>query len=479
MTRRHLPLAALTALLAAAVLAQPQARTGNDARLPAEWPAVQVVTPLPAEIGGNVDLALDRDGDIVVAGDTRSPDFPTTPGAVDRTCGNEGDAFVMVYSPSGALRYSTCIGGVTSEYAPRVAPAPDGSIWVAVGTSLEPDPNASFPEGRVALWRFQPGVADYGQLAWLGGPGSLAYVSDAKAAPDGSVWVLGSTRAGYMPVVNAWQPTFGGGWSDMLVARYAPGRSVPLLLSYLGGRESEVAGQLTVAGDGDAVLTGSTNSPDFPVVRPAQSRLAGWENVVLARVDSAGRWLEYSTYLGGTGYDRPGALTVDQAGRAYLAGHAGSADFPPTPPSVERTWHRDSFFAVLDDSGRLQALTLLPTATEQVPATDVGTYVRLLAPRPDGSVFVLGGYRSDNLLRAGAFRVLVDASGAPLRAPGLFELGEGDGWGIEAALSTARSVYFVKTLYWGANGAMRWLMRMRIGPAGLDDEAPRNGREKR
>ena len=88
MTRRRLPLAALTALLAAAVLAQPQARAANDIGVPAEWPAVQVLTPLPAQMYGSVDMALDREGNIVIAGETRSPDFPTTPDAVDRTCGN-------------------------------------------------------------------------------------------------------------------------------------------------------------------------------------------------------------------------------------------------------------------------------------------------------------------------------------------------------------------------------------------------------
>jgi hypothetical protein len=478
MTRRHLPLAVLTALLAAVVLAQPQVRAGNDAPVPAEWPAVQVLTSLPAQVYGNVDMALDREGNIVIAGETRSPDFPTTPDAVDRTCGSEGDAFVMVYSPSGALRYSTCIGGATSEYWPRVALAPDGSVWLAVNTTLEPD-FYSHAEGRVAVWRFRPGAAGYNRQAWLGGPGTLAWVSDAKAAPDGSVWVLGSTRAAYMPVVNAWQPTFGGGWSDMLVARYAPGLSEPLLLTYLGGRESEVAGQLTIADDGDAILTGSTNSPDFPVVRPAQSRLAGWENVVLARVDSAGRWLEYSTYLGGTGYDAPGAMAVDQAGRVYLAGRAGSADFPPTPPSVERNGYRDVFFASIDEVGRLQSLTLIPTATEQVPATDVAAFPKLLAPRPDGYVFVLGGYRSDNLLRAGAFRALVDGSGATRRAPELLDLGEGDGSFVEASVAGERFVYFVKMTYLAPNAYARWLLRTRIGPPGRDTEPLGNSREKR
>jgi hypothetical protein len=172
-------------------------------------------------------------------------------------------------------------------------------------------------------------------------------------------------------------------------------------------------------------------------------------------------------------------MAVDQAGRVYLAGRAGSADFPPTPPSVERNGYRDVFFASIDEVGRLQSLTLIPTATEQVPATDVAAFPKLLAPRPDGYVFVLGGYRSDNLLRAGAFRALVDGSGATRRAPELLDLGEGDGSFVEASVAGERFVYFVKMTYLAPNAYARWLLRTRIGPPGRDTQPLGNSREKR
>lgn len=477
MTRR-LTFVALSALLGGALLARPLARTGSDAVGETAWPGIQVVASLPAEIEWGIDLALDRNGNIVLAGATRSPAFPTTPDAVDRTCGPEGDAFVIVYSPTGDVRYSTCLGGATTEQAPQVAPAPDGSIWVAVQTSLEPESYGS-TDGRVAVWRLTPGIAEYGQVAWLGGPGTLAWLGDVRAGSDGSVWVLGSTRATYVPAVNAWQPTFGGGWTDLLLARYAPGRSEPLLLTYLGGRDWESPGSLAIAPDGDAILSGYTYSPDFPVVNAAQARFGGGQDLVLARVDVSGRWLEYSTYLGGHGYDYPDAMGVDNAGWLYVAGHGNSPDFPATPPDVPRTPERDVFFASIDDSGRVYALTLMPTATERVPATDVGAFAKLVAPRQDGSVFVLGGYRSDNLLRAGGFRTLVDASGAVLRAAELLDIGEGDGSFVGAPVASGGHAYFVKTMWLAGGDVARWLLRTRMGPAEPDRGARGTGREKR
>jgi hypothetical protein len=92
---------------------------------------------------------------------------------------------------------------------------------------------------------------------------------------------------------------------------------------------------------------------------------------------------------------------------------------------------------------------------------------------------VLGGYRSGNLLRAGAFRTLVDASGATLRAPELLDLGEGDGSFVEASVAGERFVYFVKMMYSVPDAYARWLFRTRIGPPERDTKPLGNSHEKR
>ena len=44
--------------------------------------------------------------------------------------------------------------------------------------------------------------------------------------------------------------------------------------------------------------------------------------------------LEFSTYFGGSGADLLRDMTVDAQGNIYVAGIAGSADFPRTPPEI-------------------------------------------------------------------------------------------------------------------------------------------------
>ena len=100
---------------------------------------------------------------------------------------------------------------------------------------------------------------------------------------------------------------------------------------------------MMLSADRDAVLTGETNSPDFPAVRqPAdllhdEGSAPGWRsNAVIARVDSSGRWLEYSLEYGGSHWDSGASVAVDKAGNAFVAGYTGSADFPVTLCCVPR-----------------------------------------------------------------------------------------------------------------------------------------------
>ena len=63
--------------------------------------------------------AIDADaaGNVYVSGDTSSEDFPTTPGASDVTwAAGTIDVFVTKFSPSGALAYSTFLGGSGTEF---------------------------------------------------------------------------------------------------------------------------------------------------------------------------------------------------------------------------------------------------------------------------------------------------------------------------------------------------------------------------
>lgn len=76
-------------------------------------------------------------------------------------------------------------------------------------------------------------------------------------------------------------------------------------------------------------VVGSTNSADFPLVAPLQSRFAGgFTDVFISRITADGSALLYSTYLGGSQSDEPSALALGAAGEIYVTGGTYSSDFP-------------------------------------------------------------------------------------------------------------------------------------------------------
>jgi uncharacterized protein (TIGR03437 family) len=89
-------------------------------------------------------IAVDASGSVWIVGETVSPNFPTTPGALRTSFGGEidlgplrfGDAFVAKLDPTGShLLYSTYLGGAEPDGAFAVAVDNTGSAYVTGGTS--------------------------------------------------------------------------------------------------------------------------------------------------------------------------------------------------------------------------------------------------------------------------------------------------------------------------------------------------------
>jgi hypothetical protein len=79
-------------------------------------------------------IAVDERGRAYVTGSTISADFPTTPGAFDRTLNTSQDAFVTKLNASGsALAYSTFLGGAFDDRGEGIA-VREGRAYVTGNT---------------------------------------------------------------------------------------------------------------------------------------------------------------------------------------------------------------------------------------------------------------------------------------------------------------------------------------------------------
>ena len=126
--------------------------------------------------------------------------------------------------------------------------------------------------------------------------------------------------------------------------------------SYLGGSSEDFSNGIAVDSAGNAYITGSTSSTNFPIKNAFQNTNKGAQNVFIAKFDpalSGSASLLYSTYLGGSGDDEGGGIAVDSAGNAYVTGTISSANFPTTAGAFQANLagSRDAFVTVLNSSG--------------------------------------------------------------------------------------------------------------------------------
>ncbi|MFL6352345.1 MAG: SBBP repeat-containing protein [Bryobacteraceae bacterium] len=122
--------------------------------------------------------------------------------------------------------------------------------------------------------------------------------------------------------------------------------------------------------------------------------------------------LEYSTYLGGSGFDKGSAIAVDRHGSAYVTGTATSADFP-----TQNTSHRErkspfgtSFVTKFDRLGRLVYSTYLGGSGSP---DQLGDASRGIAVDCNGNAYITGYAVSPNFPTKNAFQSkLLSATGA-------------------------------------------------------------------
>jgi hypothetical protein len=160
---------------------------------------------------------------------------------------------------------------------------------------------------------------------------------------SGAVWIAGETLSRDLTATaGALQTDFQGGHSifgDGLVAKFDQGTNLSYL-TYFGGKGQDAAFGIAVGTNGEAFITGYTDSEDFPITNAFQSRLGGTNlnarrvfiiDAFVTKLNPNGT-LAYSTYLGGMNRDVGLGIAVDALNRAYVTGFTESRDFPVVNP---------------------------------------------------------------------------------------------------------------------------------------------------
>jgi hypothetical protein len=154
--------------------------------------------------------------------------------------------------------------------------------------------------------------------------------------------------------------------------------------------------------------------PIFPTTPGAfQTTFAGsYGDAFVSKLNTSGRVLLYSTYLGGSGIDGGTGIAVDSSGNAYVTGDTDSSDFPTTAGAFQTTFgggNGNAFISKLNATG--SALVYSTYLGGSGPNGDFGLG---LAVDVRGNAYVTGVAQSPDFpTTPGAFQTTYGSAGSP------------------------------------------------------------------
>ncbi|MCK5058792.1 MAG: SBBP repeat-containing protein, partial [Candidatus Aminicenantes bacterium] len=292
--------------------------------------------------GGHYDvgygIAVDDTGCAYITGYTYSKDFPTAHAIQNRHRGGNTDLFISKLSADGGeLVYSTYLGGGDYERAFDIAVDGNGHAYVTGYTY-----SRNFPTKNPVQEEFGGGYSDafvtklsltgssFVYSTYLGGYNGDRGTGIAVDS-NNCAYITGNTKSFNFPLKKPYQSARNGDY-DSFVSKLSSDGSSLLYSTYLGGSRSEShfgqGADIAVDKNGNAYVTGWTNSPDFPIKNASQDSLNSHWDAYVTKFTADGSDLEYSTYIGGNKYDYSCGIAVDDRGCAYIAGSTSSTFFP-------------------------------------------------------------------------------------------------------------------------------------------------------
>jgi len=313
--------------------------------------------------GLTLDMAT---GELVVCGETESDDFPTSTNGFQRVHRGAGssDAFVLRLAANGSsLQYGTFLGGTRNDKANKVMMDANGRIYVCGSTT-----SADFPVSAtgfdtsysstaapyysdIFLSVLDPSSGTYSGT-YLGGTSTDVAMDLALTADHNSIAVVGGTWSSNFPsTADALQAPRAPGApasQDAFVTLFSPSLDALHYSTTLGGSQLDIANAISVAPSGSLLVTGETQSRNFPTTLPFdtfQVRVQAPDFFItemdMAHRDPQGRPSVVTSVNGGFASEVAYDVMCGPNGERWVVGITASLDFPTTSDAYQR-WHSDS-----------------------------------------------------------------------------------------------------------------------------------------
>jgi len=363
-------------------------------------------------LGGNgsdvpAGIAADNLGDVFVAGNTSSTNFPVANAYQATALPNGGGlygnyGFLTKFSPDGSsLIYSTYLSGNSNvPYNCGGTPCWSPPSSAINGIAVDAGGNA-YAAGITNTYNFPttPGAyltadstqqnATVGFVSKFSGSGTLDYstyfyessglltnINAIAVDSSGAAYVTGvAISDGTFPITSTSicdPAVYGWGCSYGFVTKFDPTASSLLYSTFLGPDNYAIPSTIVLDATNDAYVLASTASSSFGIVNGIEPYTMG-NDLLLVEIDPTASSELFATYLGGNVDDTAAGLALDSNGNLYVAGATSSTDLPVTEGAFQNLLggNSDAFVMKIGPSSA-PSVSLSPILL-QYSAQQVGT----------------------------------------------------------------------------------------------------------
>jgi hypothetical protein len=288
------------------------------------------------------DGEIDSEGNIIVTGQTLSPDFPVLNAFQDFFAGGDddfhtigGDAFISKFNSEGQLLWSTYLGGSDRDSGQSIGLDILNNIYIVGVTNSIDFPvtndsnNPYFLGGDYDL--FITKIAPNGTMLYSSyfGTSGYDYTEDSEMDASGNLVIVGTTSGYNLPITSDAYQSNRRGNTDGFITRIANDCYSILYCTYFGGSIGNAIGSIDIDSKDNIIIDGINMRGDFPLTEDAyqSSYDPTYRDFFIAKFNSSND-LVYSTFFGGSHMDDSFGVALDNSGNMYFSGRTWSDDFP-------------------------------------------------------------------------------------------------------------------------------------------------------
>lgn len=305
-------------------------------------------------------IAVDNLDNIIVTGDTVSSDFPIQY-AYDSTFNGFNDVFISKFSNDGSLQWSTFLGGNSIDHGNAIACDSFDNVIVTGTTYSSGFPTLNSYDNTHNGYNdiFISKFSNTGYLIWSTYLGGSANDHGQSVTVDSEDNII---ITGYTDSSDFPVINSNSGElisnSDIFVTKLNSEGSL-IWSTHLGGYENDYGYDITVDNNDNIIITGITYSNDFPIINGFSFFISSYVDGFIVKLNKNGILL-WSTYLGGNGDDNLNAVKVDSNENIIIIGDTYSSDFPIYNSNASHNYgYQDVFITKVDKNGSLLWSTII------------------------------------------------------------------------------------------------------------------------